>query len=34
MIDLKAICEISNTGAPLIGVGDDDNFMAAIDEFG
>ena len=34
MIDLEAIGEISNTGAPLIGVGDDDDFMAAIDEFG
>ena len=34
MIDLETICEISNTGAPFIGVGDDDDFMATIDEFG
>ena len=34
MIDLEAIREISNTSAPFIGVSDDDDFVAAIDEFG
>lgn len=34
MIDLETIREISNTSPPFIGVRDDDDFVAAIDEFG
>lgn len=34
MVDLEAIREISNTSSPFIGMGDDDDFMATIDELG
>lgn len=34
MVDLEAICEVPNTGPSFIRVGDDDDFVAAIDEFG
>lgn len=34
MVDLEAIREISNTSSPFIRMGDDDDFMATIDELG
>lgn len=33
IIDFEAICEVSNALSPLVRVSDDDNFVAAIDEF-
>ena len=34
MVNLEAIREVSNTGSSFISVGDDDDFVAAINEFG
>ena len=34
MIDLEAIGEISNTSSPFVRMGDDDDFMATVDELG
>lgn len=34
MIDLEAVCEIPNTSSPFISVGDDDDFVATVDELG
>lgn len=34
VVDLQAICEIADTGAAFVGMGDDDDFVAAVDELG
>lgn len=34
MVDLEAIRKVSNAGPSFIGMSDDDDFVAAIDEFG
>lgn len=34
MVDLEAIRKIPNSGPPFIGMGDDDDFMATVDELG
>ena len=34
MVDFETICEIPDTRSSLIGMGDDDDFVAAIDELG
>ena len=34
MVDLEAIGKIPNSSPPFIGMGDDDDFMAAVDELG
>lgn len=33
MVDFEAICEVAYSGAAFVGVGDDDDFVAAVDEF-
>jgi hypothetical protein len=33
IVDFKAVCEISYTGAPGVGVSDDNHLVASIDEF-
>jgi hypothetical protein len=33
MVDLETVCQVSYTGSTLIGVRDDDHFVAAVDEF-
>jgi len=33
MVDFKAVGEIANSGSAFVSVGDDDNFVATIDEF-
>ena len=34
MVDLEAIGKVPNTSPPFIGMGDDDDFMATVDELG
>ena len=34
VVDFEAICEIADAGAAFVGVGDDDDFVAAVDELG
>ena len=34
MVDFEAVCEIADAGAAFVGVGDDDDFVAAVDELG
>ncbi len=34
MVDLKAICEVSDSGAPFVGMCHNDDLMASINEFG
>ena len=34
MVDLEAVGEIADAGAAFVGVGDDDDFVAAVDELG
>lgn len=33
IVNLETICQVANTGAITIGMSDDDNFVATIDEF-
>ena len=33
MVDLEAVGEVADTGAPFVSMGDDDDFMAAVDQF-
>ena len=34
MVDFEAVGEIADAGAAFVGVGDDDDFVAAVDELG
>ena len=34
VVDLEAVGEVADAGAAFVGVGDDDDFVAAVDEFG
>ena len=34
MIDLEAVCEVTDPGSSFVGVGDDYDFMAAVDQLG
>lgn len=33
VVDLQSVCEISDSSAAFVGMGDDDNFVASINEF-
>ena len=33
MVDFESICKVSHTGAPLVGMGDDYDFVSPVDEF-
>jgi hypothetical protein len=33
MVDFEAVGEVAYAGAAFVGMGDDDNFVAAVDEF-
>jgi hypothetical protein len=33
MVDLKAICEVSHAGPAFVGMSDDNDLVAAVDEF-
>ena len=34
MVDFETVCEIADAGSALVGVGDDDDLVAAVDELG
>jgi hypothetical protein len=34
VVDFQAICEVPNASSTFVSVGDDDYFVAAVDEFG
>jgi hypothetical protein len=34
MVDFEAVCEVTDAGSSFVGVRDDDDFMAAVDELG